>query len=145
MVTSVPQSRRARAEPDDGIVDHAAVDAAPGEVGDDVRHVADGVERVRVITAAADVREDERDGRMPRRESREVDAIGDLLRRPFARAVLPDVVQHRKAACAGEYADGVEQRIVRAAAGEQLHADRPALDAAVDLVERMIRCGWDSP
>jgi hypothetical protein len=52
--------------------------------------------------------------------------------------VLPDVVQDRHAAVGRQAADGIEQRIIGAAAGGQLDADHAGVEAAADLGERLI-------
>src|ERR1700759_2724720 len=44
-----------RAEDANGVVEHSAIDATPGEIRIDVRRVNDCGKRVRVIAAAADV------------------------------------------------------------------------------------------
>ena len=100
---------------------------------------------VRPVAAAADVREDERRARMPQREAAEIRAVRDFLTRPLARAVLPDVMQHREVPRSrGLVRDRIEQRIVGAPAGRELDADRAALDAARDLVARVRACRSDS-
>jgi hypothetical protein len=72
-----------------------------------------------------------------RRQPREVGAVGDLLRRPVATTVLPDVMENREPTLGRELGDRVEQRIVGAAAGKQLDTDRTARRAALDLGQRM--------
>ena len=74
---------------------------------------------------------------MAHREPPEVDRIGDLLVGPLARAVLPDVVEDGEAVPRGRLDDRVEQRIVGAAAGGELDADRAELRASRDLGERV--------
>ena len=96
-------------------------------------------ERVQVVAAAADVRENENDARMPAREVREIGAVRDLLSGPLAASVLPDVVQNREPVAGRRLAHGIEQRIVGPAAREQLHADRALADASIDLRERVGR------
>ena len=68
-----------RAQHGDRLVEHAAIDSASREIRIDVRTIDDRGERVHVVAAAADVREDERRARMSRRESGEIRAIRDLL------------------------------------------------------------------
>ena len=79
IVRSQPQSNRRAPSAVDRRVEHAAVYAAAGEIGIDVRDVGHGGECVRVVPAAADMREYERAPRMPHGEPREVGAIRDLL------------------------------------------------------------------
>jgi hypothetical protein len=50
--------------------------------------------------------------------------------------MLPDMVQHRHPALGREAADRLEQRIVGPAAGGQLDADHPRVEAAGDLGQR---------
>ena len=75
---------------------------------------------------------------MPGGERAELAGVGGLLARVVATAMLPDVVQHRDAALLGRPADRVEQRIVGAAAGRELDADHPRVEAARDLGERIV-------
>jgi hypothetical protein len=49
---------------------------------------------------------------MTRGEARQIRSIRDLLRRPFARAALPDVMEDRETAFAGDLGDRIEERIV---------------------------------
>jgi len=93
---------------------------------------------VRPVAAAAEVRENERDARMPLGKPREIAPVGDFLVRPLAGAMLPDVVQDRKTVHRGRLANRIEQRVIGSATREQLHTDCPALDAALDLRQRVI-------
>ena len=70
-------------------------------------------------------------------EVAEIDSVGDLLRWPFAGAMLPDVMQDRQGAGGGQLAYGIEQWIVGAPAARQLDADGTARDAALDLGQRV--------
>ena len=47
-------------------------------------------------------------------------------------------MQHGQRPVRGALGDRIEQRIVRAPAGEQFDADRAALDAPLDLTQRVI-------
>ena len=71
-------------------------------------------------------------------EPRQIEPIRDLLCRPFALPMLPDVVQDWKPAPARLGADRIEQRIIGPAARQELDADRPARRAPIDLVQRVI-------
>src|SRR5438067_11408997 len=112
-----------RAEGSDCIVEHAAIDAAAGQVRKYVRHVEHRREGMRVAAAPADVRENEIDPRMPHGEPGEIGTIRDLLRRPFTTPMLPDVMEYRELAFCRELGDRVQQRIIRATAREELDAN----------------------
>src|SRR5882672_3675438 len=72
------------------------------------------------------MREDEGDTSVSLREAHEIESVGDLLVRPLARTMLPDVMQHRQPLRRSELANGIQERIVCATTGEQLHADSAA-------------------
>jgi hypothetical protein len=92
---------------------------------------------VAIVAAAADVRKDEAHARVSRRQTTELDPVRRLLTRPLAPAVLPDVVQHRKASAFRLDRDRVEQCVVRAAARGELDANRAPRDAPLDLRQRV--------
>src|SRR2546423_6805137 len=99
------------------VIQHAAIDATAGEIEIDVRHISDSGEGVRVVAAATNVRENERDLRLTRGQSREVGAIGDVLRRPVATAMLPDVVEHRESSIRSALDYRIQERVVGATSG----------------------------
>ena len=145
IVMSHPQSMRDAPTRRVHEIEHAAIDAAAREIDVDVRDVAHGRAAVRPVAAAADVREDERRARMPQRERAEIDAVGDLLAGPLARAMLPDVMQHRQPAFRCLFGDRIEQRIVGAAARRELDADGAALRRSARSRRARARCRSDSP
>ena len=94
---------------------------------------------VRPVAPAAEVREDEVRARVACGEPREVGAVRDLLRRPLAATMLPDVMQDGQPALACELRDRVEERIVRATARQKLDAHGPLPHTPFDLRERVVR------
>ena len=55
-------------------------------------------------------------------EAREVRGVGDVLRRPVARAMLPEMVEHGQPVRRCKLADGVEEPVVGAPGGGDFHA-----------------------
>jgi hypothetical protein len=63
---------------------------------------------VHVVATATNVRENEVRPRMTRGEAREVRAIRDLLRWPFAPSMLPHVMQNRQPTLGGDFRHRIE-------------------------------------
>ena len=95
-----------------------------------------GRERVAVIPSPTDVGQNEARLRVSGGEAREVRAIARVLTGPVTASMLPDVVQNGKAALRGPFGDRIEEHIIGAPSGGQLHADGASSDTAVDLGER---------
>ena len=74
---------------------------------------------------------------MPARERSELERVRRFLTLELAPPVLPDVLQNRKAMTCGGRADRIDQRIVCATAGRELHADHTLRDTAINLSQSM--------
>jgi hypothetical protein len=84
------------------------------------------------------VGQDEGHAGMSRGEACELHAVGCLLPRPVAPAVLPDVLEDRGTSSRRFRSDRIEQRIIGATTGGELDADRTAREASLDLTQRVL-------
>jgi hypothetical protein len=76
---------------------------------------------------------------MAARQRTELHRVGRLLTGELPAAVLPDMLEDGESVPGGRDADGVEERVIRAAAGRQLDPDHPAGNTACNLGDR-VRC-----
>jgi hypothetical protein len=77
--------------------------------------------------------QNEVDLRVANGELCQLECVGCFLSRIVSPAVLPDVMQYRHSAVRSHFADRIQQRVVRPAAGRELDADHASIEAALEL------------
>ena len=119
---------------------HAAVDPASRQVDEHVRDVPHRVERMKPVTPAADVGQDERDAGWRLRQCRELDRVRGFLSRPVLAPVLPDVMEHGDPVRGAPPGRSDRAAVVGSPARGELDADHSRLPAAVDFDAGRARC-----
>jgi hypothetical protein len=106
-------------------------------IQEDIGPIARRGKSMNPVAASCNVREQEIDPGVARRERAELDGVAGFLAGIVAPAMLPDVVQHRNAAVGGRPTDRVQQRVIGSAARGKLDTDHAGIEAAIELGEGM--------